>query len=439
MSAPARALFDVAIIGGGASGLAAAISAARAGRSTLIIERDVDLGLPILATGNGRCNVSNAHLDPARYRYPEIARTVMGDTPEADLEAFFDSVGIMTCTVDDRLYPYSKRAESVRDALVAAARGAGAEAIACAELEGAAYDGASGTWELALLVPETPLRAPRKPAADLRARIRADRKELRRAVRARRQVMARHVIIACGGASKRTAGLFGLPHIDETPVLCPVACEPCADPAACERLDGLRVDCRLSLIRDGAEIWAEDGEVLFRAYGISGIVAFDLSRRCRAGDTAEIDLFPAWGADELTELFSRRVGLVGDPADTGTAWFRGMLAPGLAALVAASAASRKDLGIAGLVHACKHLAWSISGTTEHASAQVRRGGIPFDAVELPGLRVKPRLAPALSLCGEALDMDADCGGFNLAWAWLSGIRAARSCRTGTDGLPFARP
>ena len=87
---------DVAIIGGGASGLAAALSAARAGASVLVIERDVEAGLPILATGNGRCNVSNARLDPARYLHPEAARAVMGPAPEAELEGFFASLGLMT-------------------------------------------------------------------------------------------------------------------------------------------------------------------------------------------------------------------------------------------------------------------------------------------------------------------------------------------------------
>ena len=78
---------NVAIIGGGASGLAAALSAARAGASVLVIERDVEAGLPILATGNGRCNVSNARLDPARYLHPEAARAVMGPPPRRSSRA----------------------------------------------------------------------------------------------------------------------------------------------------------------------------------------------------------------------------------------------------------------------------------------------------------------------------------------------------------------
>ena len=88
--------YDVIVIGGGASGLAAALSAARAGARTAVVERDVACGLPILSTGNGRCNLSNTLLHPGHYRHPEVARTVMGATPEEDLAAWFHSIGLAT-------------------------------------------------------------------------------------------------------------------------------------------------------------------------------------------------------------------------------------------------------------------------------------------------------------------------------------------------------
>ena len=135
--------YDVAVVGGGASGLAAALSAARSGASVLVIERDVEAGLPILATGNGRCNLSNAHLDPERYRHPEVARAVMGERPEEELSAFFDSLGLLTCEEDGRLYPYSRRADSVRDALLMSAAPA-ADLACCADLWRAASDPSVG-------------------------------------------------------------------------------------------------------------------------------------------------------------------------------------------------------------------------------------------------------------------------------------------------------
>lgn len=415
-------IYDVAIIGGGASGLAAALSAGRTGQSVVLIERDVEVGLPILATGNGRCNLSNADLDPARYRHPDIARTVMGGHPEEELARLFDSIGLLTCEIEGRLYPHSKRADTVRDALVAAVAKLGVDIRCCAEVERVEHDDADG-WQLELSVPADPLPTPKKPPADFRAHLRGLRKELKRAPRTGERVSARRVIIACGGASADVAGLFGLPHIEEMPVLCPVACTPQPDITALSHLDGLRVDCRLSLMHGNARCWSEEGEVLFRPYGISGIVAFDLSRRVKASDVIELDLFPSFSEEELIELFDRRCDVAGMPETVGPAWFCGMLAPALAAHVDAVSEHAGGRGVRAYAHACKHLAFTAAGTTEHASAQVRRGGIPFDAVDLPDLSVKPSCAPALSVCGEALDMDADCGGFNLAWAWLSGLRA----------------
>lgn len=423
----ASTTYDAAVIGGGASGLAATLAAARAGDSVIVIERDVELGLPILATGNGRCNLSNTRLDPARYRHPDIARTVMGEHPEGELAAFFDSIGLMTCEIDGRLYPYSKRADSVRDALIMAVAPR-AELRTCTDIVGAAFDDAGACWNLEISAPAKPLPAPKKPVTEFKALVRALRKELRRAERTRETIRARRVIIACGGSSEHMAELFGLPHVAEEPVLCPVACRPADflrhDPRsiAFDHLDGLRVDCRLSLMRNGAPLWAEDGEVLFRPYGISGIVVFDLSRRCAAGDIVELDLFPTYSEAELTRLFEARAAIVGDPAQMTAPWFCGLLDGRLGAYIATIA--EPDGHTCGTyAHLAKHLAFEVLGTTEHASAQVRRGGIPFDAVTLPGLTVRPDIAPALAICGEALDMDADCGGFNLAWAWLSGLRA----------------
>ena len=167
---PAQTVYDVAIIGGGASGLAAAVSAARAGRSVVIIERDVELGLPILATGNGRCNISNMLLDPTRYRHPEIARAVMGHHPEAELDTFFSSCGIWVTEEDGRLYPYSKRAESVRSALFNAAGSLEIYNETAAHVEDASFHEADSCWHLTVSVPQTRHRRPRKGSAHAQLR-----------------------------------------------------------------------------------------------------------------------------------------------------------------------------------------------------------------------------------------------------------------------------
>lgn len=418
-----HAQYDVVVIGGGASGLVAALAAAREGVHAVILERDVACGLSILATGNGRCNLSAERLDLERYRHPDIARAVMGKEPERALEAFFSSVGILTATEEGRLYPYSKRAESVRDALLAACEREGVEFRCGCDVVAAWCDDAAGTWILTFREPASPLRV--KRGRDAKATLRAERRALEAAARREVKISARSVVLAPGGHSEGLCELFGVPHLPERPVLCPVAGSFDASPQALERLDGLRAEVRLSLVREGDTVWQEEGEVLFRPYGISGIVSFDASRRVRAGDKLTLDLFPMYEKRELAAYLTARETVLGPLAAASSSWFDGLLARPLAELVLAQA--RENDGnrssVSAIAHATKRLVFTVEGTAEERQAQVRRGGIPFDAVDSATLAcADPRLSGVFA-CGEALDMDADCGGYNLAWAWASGLVA----------------
>ncbi len=406
-------VYDVAVIGGGASGLAAAITAACRGARVLIIERDVACGLPILATGNGRCNLSNADLDPVHYRHPDIARSVMGSTPESDLQRFFDSVGIDTVSEDDRLYPRSKRAESVRDALLGAASRAGVAMLLGATPTEARYE--AGAWGLKIEAPVKPL-ASDSPAD--KTELRRRRKALVSAAMSAQTIAAKRCIIATGGSSEQLARLFNLDHLPERPVLCPIAGTLELHPNALQALDGLRADAELTLLRGQKQIWRESGEVLFRSYGISGIAAFNMSRRIEHGDVIELNLFGQnVSEDVLRDHLGARAQNLAPLAPSDPHWFDGLLAPALGNLMAK--ASQGD--IKKLAHLLTHLCFTVDGTTEQKGAQVRQGGIPFKLMNLDTLEISA--TPHLYACGEALDMDADCGGFNLAWAWLSGIRA----------------
>lgn len=419
-------LFDVVVIGGGASGLAAAISAARTGARACIIERDVEAGLSILATGNGRCNLSNTRLDPQRYRHTDIARAVMGTEPEQAVVAFFDSLGLLMAEEGDgRLYPITRRAETVRDVLLDGCEREGVAMRCGCELQATRFDTRSSMWILSISEPAAPLRP--KAGHDAKAALRNARKALASAPRVERTVCAHRVIIACGGHSKDAASIFGIAHVAEEPMLCPIACTPEElGQGALNALDGLRVEASCTLLRDGTPIAQESGEILFRTYGISGIAAFNLSRRAHPGDTLALDLFPELEDTEFKELLAHRERILGTFAQASPAWLNGMLAPALGALL--HRATRGQLET--LSHLCKRLTFRVSGTAEPQQAQVRRGGIPFSTVNTSTLSVQTNLAPneppALFACGEALDMDADCGGFNLAWAWLSGMRAGSS-------------
>lgn len=436
ITAPMRAdLYDVVVIGGGASGLAAAIAAARSGARCCVVERDVEAGLKILATGNGRCNISNARLDARHFLHQDAAREMFGGCAERGIARFFESLGLILVEEGEgRLYPVTRRAESVRDVLIGACARLDVDIMCGAELVAATH---RENWDLEVSVPATPL--PRGRGRDEKARIRNARKALSVTKRAERAIHARAIVVAVGGRSEGICEVLGIDHIDELPVLCPLACTADIDreaatatPSALESLDGLRVECMLTLMRGGAAIAFEQGEVLFRTYGLSGIAALNLSRRAAAGDSIELDLFPAHNEAELLALLEGRAASIG-PFDGSEAWFDGMLARQLSRLVARQLPVDES-SLARAARLLHHLTFRVSGTTEHAQAHVHRGGIPLSVVDLDTCaitKLRDGSSPIdLFACGEALDMDADCGGYNLAWAWASGMRAGRAAAKG---------
>ena len=418
-------IYDIAIIGGGASGLAAAIASTRAGARVLVIESDVKAGLPLLATGNGRCNLSNEELSPAHYLHPNIVSRVMGPTPERDIADFFASLGLIMTSIDGRLYPITRRAESVRDVLLDACAREGVDMECACTPAAARYDEAAHVWSLECQRPARPLKA--KAGADAKANLRNLRRAQRDAEMTPVTFQARAVIIAAGGKSFSIADIFSLPRLSTSPVLCPLAATPhdiAGSPlsnGALKALDGQRIHATLSLPDCG---WMETGEVLFRPYGISGIVAFNASRRVHAGDILEMDLLPELPRATLHTELERRASAHGVPSAHDPNWFDGLLTRPVASFV--TAVAKNPASIENIEHAIKHASFVVSGTADEQSAQVHRGGIPFDAVDLDALGIDLPSTPQLFVCGEALDMDADCGGFNLAWAWLSGIRAGKA-------------
>lgn len=418
------AFYDVLLIGGGASGLAAAITAARAGKSVCIVERDVACGLKILATGNGRCNLSNESIDFQRYNHPAFVESVMGSQPEEELGNFFSSLGIMTTSEEGRLYPRSLRAESVRDALLNACDRLGIALICGANVVSASK--APEGWALQIDRPARTLKA--KKHDDRKTEVRSLRKALADAPRKNETLQTKAVIIATGGNPADIAQLFNLPLTPQRPVLCPVSASVVGDQTALKTLDGLRVRARLTLTRNHEELWREDGEVLFRTFGISGVAAFNLSRRVQYGDTILLDFFPDLSKDELLDMLNRRVELLGGFSPRDPRWLDGMLAPQLSRVVCTTfeQCHPGSNDVIHLVSILKHFKLLVEGTAEERSAQVTRGGISVESISTPSLRACSVVDAPLYVCGEALDIDADCGGFNLAWAWISGIRAASS-------------
>ena len=361
---------DVCVVGGGAAGLVAAIVAAEEGARVVALDADLECGRTILATGNGRCNFANANLDPARYNQPEFVRKVVGQSWLRDVLAFFRGCSLAwEEEAEGRLYPLSRQAASVRSVLLDRAARAGA-----------------------ILAPARAVRNVRQTDCGFDVTYEeAFGAQTRRVLQSRTAVMA-------GGGRADLCESIGLPLMPSVPVLCPLACE---GPLLAE-LDGRRVRVEARLIRAGIEVLSERGEVLFRRYGLSGIVIFNLSRYAQPGDKLVLNLLPTMELAEACEL--------------GLHTLDGMLDP-----VIAQALTRHEGSRESALRRAKVLTYSVVGPADTAHAQVTRGGL--DVRTFDPRTLEAQTMPGLFACGEALDVDGPCGGFNLAWAWKSGMVA----------------
>ena len=403
--------FDAMIIGGGASGLMAASRLARGGARVLLLEQSDRVGRKLLATGNGRCNMLNMRLERGRYFSRDIgaAWDVLRRYPPERLLDEFGALGVMTrCEDDGRVYPLSGQAASVLDAL----------RLACTEAGVRTETGA-------VVARVLPLRG------TWRARLDDGR-----------EYCAERVVLACGGraqptlpANRQARGMdmlevlraLGHAVYAPAPVLTPLKC----DMSGLKGLKGVRVRGALELseARTGRRLAREDGEILFADYGISGIAAMQLSRAAcgRGAVRLALDMLPDMDAAALRELLAKRArGMAARPAE---AFLTGVLNRLLAGCVLrrAGIAPGRECGalsadeLNALTAALKHFEVDVTGAQDYASAQVMRGGAALNGFDAA---LESLFAPGLHACGELLDVDGECGGYNLMWAWASALAVA---------------
>lgn len=396
---------DIAIIGGGAAGLMAALSAARNcdGRIA-ILERNPRVGKKLLATGNGRCNLSNLAVQTAPY--PDKAQAVLSAfSADAALE-FFSSVGV-ECRSDaeGRVYPLSNAASTVLDALRAMNAHLNVSEVCAFEVQSIEFS--------------------------KRGFVLSNGTESHRASR---------VIFAQGSPASPASGGFAgaysllssLGHTLHPPV--PALCPLKVQPGGIRGLGGVRLQSRASLLRNGATLLQEPGEVIFKEDSISGIVVFNLSRLAREGDILQLDLWPDKPLLQLQRLLISRAQEL--PWFTAQDMLCGLFHKRLAPLLCRAAQIDPDalLGdippkaLSRLAEQIKAWQHPVTGRGDFASAQVTKGGFALDEFDPETLESK--LIGGLYAAGEMLDVDAPCGGFNLHWAWASGhaagLAAARS-------------
>lgn len=413
----------LAIIGGGAAGLAASVAAARAARRVglslrvVVFEADERVGRSILATGNGRCNFTNARIEAGLYRNASFVAEALEDLelqargqglPAASfanaVQAFFAGLGLVWREEGEgRMYPHANKASSVLDVLRGAAFSLGVEErCAC---------------------PIARVEGPREGGS--RFILHAEDGEF---------VRVDAVVLACGGGM--AGGLLPLLRYERPrAVLGPLA----TDARLARQLDNIRVRCVAHLLRGGEELACERGEVLFRRYGLSGIAVFNLSRFARKGDVVRLDLLPSLEDAELGAWARARyktlASLAGGSLTCG-AYLRGLFLPQVARVVLKHAGFDEDAPCAkadapAVISAFKRIDFSVEGIGDERQCQVRRGGFSVSGFDPRSMQA--REAPGLHVAGEALDVDAPCGGYNLHWAWASGMLAGWNAVSFLDG------
>ena len=412
---------DLAVLGGGASGMMAALSALREARAPLrvtVLEKQDRVGRKLAATGNGRCNLTNAHAGPQNYHTSgDIAflDEAMNAFPPEEVMDIFHELGLIPVERDEgRVYPLSDQAASVVDVLRFSLAECGAQ-IRCGCLA----------------------RTVARTAEGFRIACGED------------ELIARRVVLAAGGEAAprlggcadgyRIARALGHTVLPRFPALTALKTE--TEPL--RALKGCKFQGEIALRIDGREIRRERGEILFTDYGLSGIAAMQLSAWAARAEgrrvEAELRFLPET-PDALTEeLKARQNALCSRPLED---FLTGMLNKRIAqtllkqctdeplASPAAALKSEELRALAGRLHAWR---LRVTGVQGFDQAQVTSGGV--STREVDPRTMQSRRCPGLYLCGEVLDVDGDCGGYNLQWAWASGLlagaSAARSLRENT--------
>lgn len=397
---------SVIIIGGGAAGMAAAIAAASCGDRVTLLERMDRVGRKLLATGNGRCNLMNV----GAPRYPgggEFAGQVLSRCGVAEQERFWRHLGLRLRQEDGgRVYPVSGMASTVLDALRFAMDALEVEIVTGVQVTGI-YQARHG-W--------TVMAGERKWKAD-------------------------RVIAAGGGCAQPKLGsdgslwpmLSALGHrvVEVRPALTQIL----TDTAPMKGLSGIRIRTRIGVTRKAARLHEETGELLFADYGVTGVCVMQCARYAQPDDVLHIDLTSAMGFESPTafrqELERRR-----------EAWaerdlsllLTGLCVPKLAQALMAAAGVRRSMPCGALTlpllerltATAADFTLTVRGVKGFDSAQVTVGGI--DPAEFAADTLESRLHPGLHAAGEMLDVDGDCGGFNLMFAFASGILAGLNAR-----------
>ena len=399
---------EIAVIGGGASGLMAAITAKKSGKEVIILERKDRILKKVLITGNGRCNITNVNANISNYFGKNISsvENILNRFTPQDTMDFFNELGIV-CNEENRgkVYPLSGQASSVVDALRFEAERLGIKI-------------------------ETEFYVRKIEKDGFKFRIYSEDKK---------KIEAGRVILAAGGQSYPELGSNGsgfelakeLGH--SVTKLSPSIVQLKTEKHQVKGLQGIKTDVAVTAYGDNKKICTYDGELLFTDYGISGNVVFNISFVIPLYKNVEfeIDFMEKFDYNELYEILKERKKIMSHL--TMENYFNGMINKKLGQFLSKISGIEKlskpvkdlnDSEIRKLCTVLKKYRVKILDTTGFKNAQVTAGGVSLDEVNSETL--ESRIVKGLYFSGEVLDVYGECGGFNLQWAWASGYIAGKN-------------
>ena len=402
----------VGIIGGGASGMMAAIAAKRAGADVTIFERNPRVGKKILATGNGRCNYTNIYADVENYHgeNPKFIYSIFSKFGVPETMDFFEKLGITPAIEEySKVFPMSFQASSVLDVLRFELEEIGVEVICDAYVK----DIEKRKEDFSVFLQDGKV-------------YREDR-----------------VIIATGGKAMPSTGSdgngydlakkFGHKIVDAFPGLVQLKLEG----DFFNRIDGVKIVGTAALMNDDKFIKEYRGDVLFTNYGISGPPILQLSREAleliNKGEKPyiKVSIIDSMKKDELNEYLRKRFSYM--PKKTLEVGLIGLINKRLIPVVLKEAGIddiNKSIGnvtneeIDKIATILTDWRFKVIGSKSWSSAQVTAGGVA--TCEINQYTLESKLVKGLYFAGEVIDIDGDCGGFNLQWAWSSGYVAGES-------------
>lgn len=401
---------SIGIIGGGAAGMMAAITAARKGNQVTILERNDRVGKKILVTGNGKCNLGNYDLRKEMY-YGANREWIWDKLERFNTEStvkFFEELGLMIKNKNGYLYPACEQAAVVLDVLRIALERLGVEILYDCKINHIGRNVESGRIEVSDGV---------------------------------NKYFFDKVILACGskaapktgsdGSGYKLVKQLGLEMVPIVPALVQMKCEEDYFKAVA----GVRTDAFLKVWNNGKCVAQERGELQITEYGISGIPVFQISRvmnyilRGQAQVSVSIDLFPDFDEKEYQRFCQNRMTELSDR--TVEEFFTGMLHKKIMMMFVKQCGLKpnalvKDANKDKLMQVfalCRDWKVTVNGSNPYDNAQVCAGGVDVKELseELESLKV-----PGVYFAGELIDVDGKCGGYNLQWAWCSGYIAGES-------------